>query len=240
MAVEVLQGVERAKDPAWGFLKDPRTLQHSCVVLRNGSISRKGSGERSGGRGQEQESQGRGSRREACPRPGAPEGQGPRCPVESRRSTSWPVRLSSKLAGRRGNSEPWLPVWVYRAAPESVSLHTQTASELCISPEQNYFFSHFSSVGNPPKKVHRQGFLVLLSFKCESQNLRKPLEKLAFTVCIKQACVTYEHIHPAQNLRREKWTMQATSQPASCWKSPEQPWTLLYSCSAPCKGSTHS
>ena len=134
LGVEVLQVVERAKDPAWCSLKDPKTLQHSCVILRNGSISRKGSGEKSGGRGQEQESQGRGSRREACPRPGAPEGQGPRCPVESRRNTSWPVRLWSKLAGRRGNSEPWLPVWVYRAAPESVSLHTQTA-ELCISPE---------------------------------------------------------------------------------------------------------
>ena len=50
LGIKVLQVVERAKDPAWGFLKDPRTLQHSCATLRNGSISRQGSGERSGGR----------------------------------------------------------------------------------------------------------------------------------------------------------------------------------------------
>lgn len=134
LGIEVLQVVERARDPAWGFLKDPRTLQYSCAILSNGSISRKGSDERSGGRNRKDRAGEAGGR--PAPRPGSPEGQGPRCLEESRRSTA--SGLSAFYPNLREGEETVSPGCQsgFAEQPQSLfSYHTQTAAKLCISPE---------------------------------------------------------------------------------------------------------
>lgn len=150
------------------------------------------------------------------PRPGAPEGQGPRCQWRAGGAPADCLAPSNLREGEEAVS-PGCQSGFTEPAPGSVSLHTQTASELCISPEQIISFLT-SLLWKPQKKFTGRDFW----FAQLNVNLKTytAFGETGIQFCIKQACVTYRHIHPAQNLRREKWTMQATSQPASCWKSP--------------------